>query len=116
MSEEQAGEVLSLSIDSKAELYNLYMPFIKNGGLFVPTRNEYSLGQEVFILLKLMEEREKYSVSGRVVWLTPEGAAQSHHKIGVGVQFTHKDAELLRAKIETYLAGSKRNETPTDTM
>ncbi len=32
--------VLSLNINSKSALYAAYMPFIKNGALFVPTARE----------------------------------------------------------------------------
>lgn len=43
--------ILSLTIRDKAVLYAAYMPFIKNGGLFIPTNKSYSLGDEVFMLL-----------------------------------------------------------------
>jgi len=32
------------------------MPFVKNGGLFIPTNSNYRLGDEVFMLLNLMGE------------------------------------------------------------
>ena len=49
------------------------MSFLQNGGLFVPTTRPYRLGDEVFLLLTLMDEPEKLPVAGRVVWITPEG-------------------------------------------
>lgn len=39
--------ILSLSIKDKAALYAAYMPFVKNGGLFIPTKKRYRLGDEV---------------------------------------------------------------------
>ena len=51
--------ILSLAIKDKAVLYAAYMPFIQNGGLFIPTKKEYELGDEVFMLLNLMDEPEK---------------------------------------------------------
>ena len=54
-------------------LYAAYMPFIKNGGLFIPTNKSYKLGDEVFMLLNLMDEQEKIPVAGKVVWITPKG-------------------------------------------
>lgn len=66
--------ILSLTIKDKAVLYAAYMPFIRNGGLFIPTSKTYRLGDEVFMLLSLMDEPEKIPVAGKVVWVTPRGA------------------------------------------
>ncbi|RKZ70787.1 MAG: pilus assembly protein PilZ, partial [Gammaproteobacteria bacterium] len=60
------------------------MPFIKNGGLFIPTAKPYSLGDEVFMLLSLMESKEKLPVAGRIVWITPKGS-QGNKTAGIGV-------------------------------
>lgn len=43
--------ILSLTIKDKSVLYAAYMPFIRNGGLFIPTNKNYKLGDEVFMLL-----------------------------------------------------------------
>lgn len=106
--------ILSLAIKDKAVLYAAYMPFIKNGGLFIPTKKEYQLGDEVFMLLNLMEESEKIPVAGKVVWVTPKGA-QGARSAGIGVQFSDQD-DVARSKIETYLAGSLASDRPTHTM
>ena len=66
--------ILSLTIKDKSALYASYMPFIKNGGLFIPTAKPYKIGDEVFMLLTLMDSKEKLPVAGRVVWFTPKGA------------------------------------------
>lgn len=66
--------ILSLTIKDKSVLYAAYMPFIKNGGLFIPTNKSYKLGDEVFMLLNLMDEAEKIPVAGKVAWITPKGA------------------------------------------
>lgn len=51
--------ILSLTIKDKSVLYAAYMPFIRNGGLFIPTNKSYKLGDEVFMLLNLMDEPGK---------------------------------------------------------
>ena len=66
--------ILSLTIRDKSSLYAAYMPFIKNGGLFIPTNKAYKLGDEVFMLLTLTDSKEKLPVAGRIVWITPKGA------------------------------------------
>ncbi len=106
--------ILSLTIKDKAVLYAAYMPFVENGGLFIPTNKTYKLGDEVFMLLNLMDEPEKIPVAGKVVWLTPRGA-QGNRAAGIGVQFSDQD-NTASAKIETYLAGSLDSDRPTHTM
>lgn len=108
--------ILSVVITDKASLHQSYMPFVKNGGLFIPTKKTYSLGNEVFVLLTLLDESEKIPFSGRVVWITPKGA-QGNRLTGVGVQF-HDDqnGNAVRNKIETYLAGALKSDRLTHTM
>ena len=106
--------ILSLTIKDKAVLYAAYMPFVTNGGLFIPTNKAYALGDEVFMLLNLMDEPEKIPVAGKVVWVTPKGA-QGNRAAGIGVQFNDQD-DTASKKIETYLAGSLESDRPTHTM
>ena len=58
--------LLTLTIKDKSALYLAYMPFVINGGLFIPTNSSYRLGDEVFMLLNLMGEDEKIPVAGTV--------------------------------------------------
>lgn len=106
--------ILSLTIKDKSVLYAAYMPFVKHGGMFVPTNKTYRLGDEVFMLLNLMEEPEKIPVAGKVIWITPRGA-QGNRAAGIGVQFSDQD-NTARSKIETYLAGALKSDRPTHTM
>lgn len=106
--------ILSLTIKDKAVLYAAYMPFIKNGGLFIPTTKSYRQGDEVFMLLSLMDEPEKVPVAGKVTWVTPKGA-QGNRTAGIGVQFNDGD-NTARNLIETYLVGALKSDRPTHTM
>ncbi|MGD9591875.1 MAG: PilZ domain-containing protein [Candidatus Berkiella sp.] len=107
--------ILSLTIRDKAVLYSTYMPFVKNGGLFIPTTKPYNLGDEVFVLLNLMEETEKLPGQGKVIWITPSGA-QGNRAAGIGIQFQGEEGTKIRNKIETYLAGALQSDKPTHTM
>lgn len=107
--------VLSLTIKDKNALYAAYMPFIKGGGIFVPSSKTYKVGDEVFMLLTLMENKEKIPVAGHVVWVTPRGA-QGGRTAGIGIQFSEKDSGAARNKIETLLGGTLKSERPTHTM
>jgi len=107
--------LLTLTIKDKSALYQAYMPFVKNGALFVPTTTPYRLGDEVFMLLCLLSEAEKIPVAGRVIWVTPR-AAVGRRPAGIGVQFNEQDGGLTQKKIESYLAGALSGDKPTHTL
>ena len=108
--------VLSLSIKEKSALFAAYMPFIKGGGLFIPTNKSYRMGEEVFMLLSLMDDPARLPVSGKVVWLTPSGAHGGRTQ-GVGVQFAFNESgKAAQNKIEGLLGGSLKSVRPTHTM
>ena len=91
--------ILSLTIKDKNALYAAYMPFVKGGGLFIPTNKAYSVSDEVFMLITLMDEKEKLPVAGRIIWITPRGA-EGNRATGIGVQFSDQDhGEIGRAHV-----------------
>lgn len=82
--------VLSLAIKEKVALYAAYMPFLAGGGLFIPTNKPFKMGEEVFMLLSLLDDPLKLKVVGHVVWITP--TTQGTKPQGIGVQFSEKTA------------------------
>ena len=106
--------ILNLSLKDANELYACYMPFIENGGLFIPSRKQFAIGDEVFVLLELMEEPDKLPLTGKVVWVTPKGTS-GNRKQGVGIQFPAESGPLVQ-RIETYLAGLLSSGRPTYTL
>ncbi len=108
--------ILSLKVKDTTALFNAYMPFLKNGGLFAPTAQSYALGDEVVLLISLIDESERLSVAGKVAWVTPVGA-QGNRTAGIGVHFNESsDGEVARSRIESLLAGVMGSERPTQTM
>jgi len=107
--------VLSLAIKEKVALYAAYMPFLSGGGLFIPTNKPYKMGEEVFMLLSLLDDPMKLKVVGNVVWITT--SSQGNKPQGIGVQFNDKSGGLeARNKIEGLLAGVLKSTRPTNTM
>lgn len=106
--------VVNLAIKDKQALYSAYMPFVAQGGLFVPTKTPFPLGEEVFMVVDLMEGQEKLAVAGKVVWVTPKGAS-GQRVSGVGVQFSLDNKGDAQRKIETLIAGMQ-NTRRTHTM
>jgi type IV pilus assembly protein PilZ len=109
------GGMVSRTIKDKQDLYLSYLPFLKNGGLFIPTEKQYNLGDEVFMLLTLPEDHDKNPVAGKVVWINHKGT-QGNRPAGIGVQFGEQDGGKTRSKIEILLGGLLKSDKPTFTM
>jgi type IV pilus assembly protein PilZ len=107
--------LLTVAIKDTAALHQAYMSFVKNGGLFIPTTTQYQLGDEVLVLLSLVGEKEKSAIAGRVVWVTPRGAA-GRRPTSIGVQFDKQDNGQTQQKIERLLAGTCGGDRPIRTM
>ena len=108
--------ILSLAVKDKASLYNAYIPYVKNGGIFVPTPKPYKIGDEVFMLLQLMDDPTRHPVAGTVAWITPHGA-QGGKTQGIGVHFSaDESSKVLRSRIEQVLAGHLGSNRPTHTL
>lgn len=107
--------LISCVFNKEDALYLAYMPFIKNGGLFIRTNTPYALGSQLQLKIQLMDEPEPYIIEAKVVWLTGKGA-QGNKPAGVGVQFVDENSRVLCNKIETYLVGRLKSSQLTDTM
>jgi type IV pilus assembly protein PilZ len=108
------GGILQVNIQDKQGLYLSYMPFLKNGGIFVPTKKEHKIGDKVFLMMTLLNDPEKVAVSGVVAWVTPQGA-NSMGDQGIGVHFDN-NGHAAKGKIENLLAGMLSSDKPTYTM
>lgn len=108
--------ILPVAIKDEATLYQSYMPFLKGGGLFVPSGKRYNLGDELFLLINLMDDKERLPVTGTVVWITPQGA-QGNRVAGIGVQFAESvEGEAARQRIEALLGAKLASEKATFTL
>ena len=86
----------------------------KQGGLFISTNKRFTSGEEVFVLLALIDEAEKIPITGTVVWVTPKGA-QGNRQAGIGVQFSEADFAAA-TKIEEHLGTGLVSDRPAHTM
>ncbi len=108
--------VVQLAIKEKAALYAAYIPLFKEGGVFIPTSREYQLGADVYVLLTLPEDSQRYPVAGKVAWVTPAKAAGNRTQ-GVGVRFPNDEkSRLLKLKIEEILGAHLASDRPTQTI
>jgi type IV pilus assembly protein PilZ len=108
--------VIQLSIKEKAALQAAYIPAFTDGGVFIPTAREYSLGDDVYVLLSLPDDTQRYPVAGKVAWVTPAKAAGGRTQ-GVGIVFPKDDkSRALRLKIEEILGAQLASDRPTQTI
>jgi type IV pilus assembly protein PilZ len=108
--------VLSLPIKEKAALYAAYMPFLTNGGIFVPTNKSYKVGDEIYLILTLMDDPTKYPIAGKIAWVTP-AAANNNKAQGIGVHFSADESgQRVKARIEELLGAALRSSRATHTL
>lgn len=108
--------VLSLAIKEKAALYAAYMPFLLNGGIFVPTNKSYKIADEIYLILSLMDDSSKYPVAGKVAWVTPAGANNNKAQ-GIGVHFPGDESgQRIRQRIEEILGAAIGSSRATHTL
>ncbi|MBT9610979.1 MULTISPECIES: PilZ domain-containing protein [Aquabacterium] len=108
--------VIQLVFREKGALYAAYMPAFTDGGLFVPTTRDYTLGDDIYLLLSLPEDPQRYPVAGKIAWITPANASGGRTQ-GVGVRFPADDkTRLLRVKIEQILGTNISSSKPTQTI
>jgi len=108
--------VIQLAIKEKAALYAAYIPAFSEGGIFIPSAREHRLGDDVYVLLTLLDDPQRYPVSGKVAWITPARAAGNRTQ-GVGIRFPKDEkSEQLKVKIEQILGAALSSDRPTQTF
>ena len=108
--------VIQLASKEQAALYAAYIPLFAEGGIFIPTAREYKLGDDIYVLLSLPEDPQRYPVAGKVAWVTPAKAAGSRTQ-GVGIQFPKDEkSKQLKLKIEEILGAQVGSDRPTQTI
>ncbi|WP_206485583.1 PilZ domain-containing protein [Thalassotalea sp. G2M2-11] len=107
-------EELYLEFVTDKDLYQAYMPFVKNGGLFVRTTESFELGADIKLQVLLPDSLEASEIIGKVCWLTPIGV-QHGTPAGIGISFV-EDPENMRNQIEKAIGRLLNSSEPTLTM
>ena len=108
--------IIQLAIREKAALYAAYIPLFKEGGMFVPSTRDYRLGDDVYVLLTLPDDTQRYPVAGKVAWITPARAAGNRIQ-GIGVRFpSDEKSQQLKTIIENMLGTLLSSDKPTQTI
>lgn len=108
--------VIQLTIKEKGALYAAYIPLFTEGGIFVPSSRQYTLGQDVYVLLTLPDDPQRYPIAGKVAWINPPGVAGARTQ-GIGVRFpADEKSRALKARIEEILGAHLASDRPTQTL
>ncbi|HNW03121.1 MAG TPA: PilZ domain-containing protein [Burkholderiaceae bacterium] len=108
--------VIQLAIKEKAALYAAYIPLFSEGGIFIPTSRDYKLGDDIYVLLSIPDDPQRYPVAGKVAWVTPAKAVGNRTQ-GVGILFPRDEkSRLLKIKIEEILGANIGSDRPTQTI
>lgn len=105
-------------------LYAAYMPFLENGGIFLPSTSYLyeetqakatpGLNDELCLLLQLFDEPEPRCCITRVVWVTPVSQAPGQ-RAGMGLQFGRNDYQM-NSLIASRLAEHKTDSVQSQTL
>jgi type IV pilus assembly protein PilZ len=108
--------VIQLVFREKGAPFTAYIPLFTEGGLFVPSTRDYKLGEDIYLLLSLPEDPQRFPVAGKVAWITPANASGGRTQ-GVGVRFPNDEkSRSLKIKIEEALGTSISSSKPTQTL
>ncbi|HOK12575.1 MAG TPA: PilZ domain-containing protein [Ottowia sp.] len=108
--------VIQLAIKEKAALYAAYIPMFAEGGIFIPSTREYRLGDDVYVLITLPDDAQRYPIAGKVAWITPARSVGNRTQ-GIGIRFPKDEkSDQLKTRIEQILGTALNSDRPTQTI
>ena len=108
------GGLLQVNINDRATLQASYMPYIKGGGLFVPSKQPVKMGEEIFVLATLPDQSQKIPLTGKVVWVSQKQTGMKPQ--GFAIQLSGEKGVYYKMEAEKLLAGSMSLDRPSFTM
>lgn len=108
------GGIIQANIPDLETLYLSYMPYVVDGGLFIPSKQPVQMGEEIFVLATLPEQSQKIPLTGKVIWISQK---QNGVKLqGFGIQLSGEKGLYYKAEAERLLAGLKSSSRNSYTM
>ena len=105
--------VIQLAIKEKAALYAAYIPMFAEGGIFIPSTRDYRLGDDVYVLITLPDDPQRFPIAGKVAWITPARSVGNRTQ-GIGIRFPKDEKSAqLKTKIEQILGTALGSDRPT---
>ncbi|WP_416190174.1 PilZ domain-containing protein [Neisseria sp. CCUG17229] len=108
-------KMLVLKLEEKHTLYNCYMPFFEYGGLFVPTDDAFSLGEDILLAVEIAGHPKLY-LPTKVAWINPARTSANRPK-GIGLAFSsHENCLQIQSIIEGELGSALHSDRATFTL
>ena len=102
--------ILKLPLNDVAALHSSFMPFVRGGAIFVPTKSgTFNFGDEIIVSMHLKSTDKKLAIPGKVMWIAPESCERGTQ--GLGIQFIGTTKAKVKLIIETML-GNRANVPP----
>ncbi|MDR0458224.1 MAG: pilus assembly protein PilZ [Burkholderiaceae bacterium] len=112
----QRPSVIQLSIKEKGALYAAYIPVFNGGGIFIPSTREHQLGDDIYELITLLDDPQRYPIAGKVAWITPAHASGNRTQ-GIGIKFPKDEKSAqIKSRIEEILGEALQSDRPTQTV
>ena len=109
------NNIIKLVIKAKVDLSVSYIQQFKYGGIFIGGEFNYTIDDEVFLIISLPDGGAALAVAGVVKWLSPVAALA--YPPGIGVQFSSDQVgSEAKSRIESILAGVVDEETNSYTF
>lgn len=85
------------------DLNKAYLPFIKGGGLFIPSNEQnFQMDEEIFLKVDLEGAAEPFRLVGKVAWISTHTDGKEYPR-GIGVQFQDEEGKRLNMEIKSLL-------------
>ncbi|TXI81475.1 MAG: pilus assembly protein [Crocinitomicaceae bacterium] len=108
------GAMIQANFSDKVNLQACYMPYIAGGGIFIASKQQVVLGQELLVIASLPEHTAKFPITGKVIWISPKQNGIKPQ--GFAIQLAGEKGVVFRNEAERLLAGSLNAEKQTFTM
>lgn len=111
----RGGGIITCNITDTTMLYSSYLPFVVNGGIFVPSARPHQIGEDVFVAFTLPGSPDRYPLNGKVIWINHK--SMGSRPAGFAIQFgSDPNSTRMRNEVERLLAGQLDSAQPTYTM
>ncbi len=116
MSDSAPGKMISISLKDKPTVYYSYMPFFAHGGFFVPTSDPFKMGDEVLLMVDLLDHPDKFILRTHVAWINQNRTSNGQSQ-GIGLAFGDDETAIkCRMYVEEQLPGLLHTDRATYTM
>lgn len=103
-----------LNLQDSAMLHACYMPFVQQGGLFIPSQQSVKMGEQIVVTTTLPGQTQTVQLAGKVIWISHKATGLKPK--GFAIQLGGERAEFYRLEIEKILGVANLSDRPSFTL